>query len=238
MILAAGFGTRLMPHTKNKPKALVKVAGKPMIDIIIRKLIRSGYDSIVINVHHFAEQIIAYVNSRRYADCTITFSIEKDKILDTGGGVKFAKRHFNKKLPVLVHNVDILSDIDLNDMQHVHDSSSNLITLAVKQRKTSRSLLFGNDGYLAGWRNNQNNETKISRYLDDYKDIAFSGIHIFDSRAIDLMPKVKEFSLIDFYLRIAADKNVGAYNHDYSYWLDMGRPENLKLAEDYLMHRE
>ncbi|MGK9368757.1 nucleotidyltransferase family protein [Melioribacter sp. Ez-97] len=240
-VLAAGLGTRLRPITDTKPKALVEVKGVPLIDIVIRKLIGSGFTRIVINVHHYAEQIISFLNSKKNYGIDIIISDESDKLLDTGGALKKAAVHFTRKNPVLIHNVDILTDIDLNEFYRLHIGNGNLITLAVQKRKSSRYFLFDEAKNLCGWMNEKTGEKKIVRRAEGkIEPFAFSGIQAVQPEVFNLFPEREIFSLVEFYLELASQKNLPGRNkisyieHTDSLFMDLGKIENLKKAEHYL----
>ncbi len=232
MIYAAGLGTRLKPLTDTKPKALIEIHGIPLLEIVIKKLIRSGYDEIIVNVHHHAEQVIDFIKQKASFGIRIEFSDERGLLLETGGGLKKAAWFFDDLKPFLIHNVDVLSDIDLQDMYDCHVKNDSLVTLAVRSRDTSRYLLFNSDNQLCGWENTKTNTKKIvSRNKEDLKPFAFSGIHIINPSVFLLMSEEGYFSIIDVYLRLARKYRITGYNHDKSFWLDLGRKENLIEAE-------
>src|SRR5690606_32019928 len=151
MIFAAGMGTRLKPLTDTIPKALVPVGGKPLLQHIIEKLKRFGFNEIIINIHHFGQQIIDFVQENNSFDIRIEFSDEREQLLDTGGGIKKAAWFFDDNKPFLVHNVDILSNIDLQELYHFHLKNNTIATLLCSIRQTSRYLLFDTDNHLRGW---------------------------------------------------------------------------------------
>ncbi len=194
MILAAGAGSRLHPLTENTPKPLVKFHGKTMLEILINKLRNAGFSEIIINVHHFAEQIIDYIRQEQFKDLTITISHEKE-LLDTGGGIKFALNLLGHE-PVLFHNVDILTELDLKAFYEYHRFRNSQITLAVKQRNTSRSLLFTSNGYLGGWEYPEKRLRIITRNSKNgYAHTAFSGIYIINPELFDEFPEEDFFSV-------------------------------------------
>ena len=229
MIYAAGMGTRLMPLTKNKPKALVEVQGITLIERAIKKLVRSGFDRIIVNVHHHAEQLIDFLNKNNF-DVDIEISDETSKLLDTGGGLKKAEKFFDKNEAFLVYNVDVISDIDLNKMYDFHVTSGAIATLAVRNRKTSRYLLFDKKNDLIGWENIKTGEKKISRKIEgDFYRLAFSGIHVISPDIFNLINKTGKFSMIDVYLELAGNQTIKSFNHDDTFWMDIGSIENLKI---------
>ncbi len=229
MIYAAGLGTRLMPLTKNKPKALVEVQGITLIERAIKKLVRSGFDRIIVNVHHHANQLIDFLNNNNF-DADIKISDETSKLLDTGGGLKKAESFFDKNEAFLIYNVDVISDIDLNKMCDFHNTSEALATLAVRNRKTSRYLLFDKKNDLIGWENIKTGEKKISRKVEeDFYRLAFSGIHIISPNIFNLINKTGKFSMIDIYLELAGNQMIKSFNHDDTFWMDIGSVENLEI---------
>jgi len=234
MIFAAGLGTRLKPLTDFKPKALVKVKNIPLLEIAINKLKTSGFNEIIINVHHFADMIIDFLKSKNNFGIRIEISDERESLLDTGGGLKKASWFFDDGKPFLVYNVDILSDIDLQKMYQFHQASNSIATLAVKNRNTQRYLLFDDENLLCGWQNIKSGEIKNARQTNlSLHQLAYSGIQIINSSIFFLMPDDKVFSIIDFYLSIAAKQRITAFNHDETYWLDLGKLESLKKAETF-----
>ncbi len=231
MILAAGLGTRLRPLTNDKPKALVEVHGKTLLEIAISRLSKAGFHEIVINVHHFADQIIDFIESKDRFGIQLTISDERDKLLETGGGIKKAAPFLNGDKAFLVCNVDIISDIDLSEMYHSHLRSGALATLAVRQRETSRYLLFNHHNNLSGWKNTKTEESIIVRNSQKkFKELAFSGIHIIQPSIFRYMNQEGKFSIIETYLDLAKKHKIKAYSHNEGYWLDVGKPEQLEKA--------
>lgn len=234
MIFAAGLGTRLKPLTDNKPKALVEVSGTPLLEIVIKQLIKYDFNEIVINVHHFAEQIIDFLDKKKNFGITIHISDERGELLETGGGMKKAAHFFNSK-PFIVHNVDILSDINLSDLYDFHIQKKALVTLAVKKRKTQRYFLFDNTNTLCGWRNFKTNDIKISRPPQSkLQPIAFSGIQVVDPKIFSLIKTTGAFSITNTYITLAGNHPIYAYNHDSSFWMDLGKIENIIEAEKFI----
>jgi mannose-1-phosphate guanylyltransferase len=235
MIFAAGLGTRLKPLTDNKPKALIELKGIPLLEIVINRLKASGIEKIIINVHHFADMIIDFLKKKNNFNLHIEISDERDLLLDTGGGLKKASWFFNDGKPFLVHNVDVLSDIDLNKLYQANINSASIATLAVKNRITSRYLLFNEENILCGWKNTKTGETKISRqsYSSLYQ-LANSGIQIINPLIFQFLPEEKVFSIIDFYLTLSEKNKISAFIDSDSYWLDVGKKENLNEAEKFI----
>ena len=235
MIFAAGLGTRLKPLTDNKPKALMEIKNIPLLQIVLTKLKDYGFDEVIINVHHFADKIIDYLESKNNFGIHIQISDERDLLLDTGGGLKKASWFFNDGKPFLVYNVDVLSDIDLHKLYRTHLLTNSLVTLAVRNRESKRYFLFNKENILCGWKNIKTGETKITRQSESQlKPLANSGIQIIDPRIFNLMPEEKVFSIIDLYLKLAPDYKISAFIHDENYWLDLGKKESLAEAEKLL----
>jgi NDP-sugar pyrophosphorylase family protein len=233
MIFAAGLGTRLRPLTDHLPKALVRVGGKPLLQWNIEKLITAGISEIVINIHHFPDQIRDFLLSSNYFGITIHLSDESDEILDTGGGLKKAAPLLTGDEPILIHNVDILSNLDLNLLLAYHLSQQALATMVVRERKTDRHLLFDPLMRLTGWINLKTGELKepvpgINLYS---RMLAFSGIQIIDPRFLQQMNGSGRFSLIDTYLQMAPEHRIIGYEDTSSLWMDVGKPEQLAEAE-------
>lgn len=243
MIFAAGLGTRLRPLTDTMPKALVPVAGKPMLEHVIGKLKAAGYDELVVNIHHLGEQIVDFLTRNGNFGITIRISDEREALLDTGGGLaRAASLLFPPTEPdlagdcALVHNVDILSNCDLKRLMEHHRSSGAGATLLVSKRNTARYLLFDADGCLCGWVNKKTMETKPAgfRYEEGkYREYAFSGIQVVDAAFCRQMPQGK-YSVIDYYLSIASRREVCCYVQDDLRLMDIGKPETLEKAEEFL----
>ena len=237
MILAAGLGTRLKPFTNSTPKALVPILGKPVIEHVILKLKNSGFNEIIINIHHFGDQIIEFIKSKNYFDIRIEFSDERDKLLDTGGAIKKASWFFEEDETILIHNADILSDVDLIDLYNNHILTKALATLVVNERKTSRYLFFDECNYLQGWINEKNGETISSSKYDPLKHqkLAFFGIHMLSSKALQEMKNFPDkFSIIDFYLSLCNKSCVRAFLANQNTMVDVGKLDSLDKAEVFL----
>ena len=225
MIFAAGLGTRLMPLTANKPKALVEYKNKTLLEHAIEKLTAAGVTKIIINVHHFAEQIIDFIEQHSF-EAQISISDERDELLETGGGLKKASWFFDKN-PFIAYNVDIISNINLKDMIQYHHNGNALATLAVKQRDSNRKLIFDEDFRLNGWKNLCTNKSIITRKIQKMQQFAFSGIQILDPEIFKFMPTKNKFSVIELYLNLANQKKILGYLDTKDFWLDLGRPEHL-----------
>ena len=243
MILAAGLGTRLKPLTDTMPKALVPVNGTPLLDLNIRRLMRQGYDRFVVNIHHFAQQIVDYVRQQDYAPL-VHFSDETEQLLETGGGLKKAQGLFRDDEPILIHNVDILDNVDYEWFARQHQPDEDAVLL-VSQRKTKRYLLFDNAMRLMGWKNVETGEVKspfeyirrtgLSQHGEELNMFAFSGIHSFSPRLFPLMERFPErFPIIDFYLSVCHRSPVVGLVKDNLRMMDVGKLETLDQAEAFL----
>ena len=243
MILAAGLGTRLKPLTDSMPKALVPVGDRPLLDLNIRKLQAQGYDRFVVNIHHFAQQIVDYVAQQDYAPL-VHFSDETEALLETGGGLKKAAPLFMDDEPVLIHNVDILDNVDYNWFSRQHQPDEDAVLL-VSRRKTKRYLLFDNAMRLMGWKNMETGEVKspyeyirrtgLSQHGEPLNMFAFSGIHSFSPRLFPLMDRFPDrFSIIDFYLSVCHRSHIVGLLKDDLKVLDVGKLDSLHEAEAFL----
>jgi NDP-sugar pyrophosphorylase family protein len=241
MILAAGLGTRLRPLTNDRPKALVEIAGHTLLEITIARLKQFGVREIIVNAHHFADKMIEYLQSRDNFGIRIEVSRE-DVLLDTGGGLKKAAWFFLEDGadagPFIVHNVDVISDIDLAQLVAHHQQQRALATLAVQQRETSRYLLFDGQMQLCGRRYVKENKTEIARSTEQQQELAFTGIHVVSPRLLTMIDEEGIFSIIQTYLRLAGtgEKIIGS-RVDGAYWRDLGKPENVAKAAQELSNR-
>jgi len=232
MILAAGLGTRLKPLTDSIPKALIKIKDKTLLELQINKLKSEGFDQIIINVHHFANQIKDFLKSNNFFSSSIEISDESEMLLDTGGGLKKALHFFSDGKPFLVYNVDILSSINLKKMMDYHINSSSIATLAVQDRKSSRKFLFDDKMVLCGWENQKSGKQIIARTSQSgLKKFSFSGVQIVDPIIFKYFPDKDVFSLIELYLAVAKKENIIGYVHNEDEWIDLGKIENLNEAE-------
>jgi NDP-sugar pyrophosphorylase family protein len=226
MIFAAGLGTRLRPLTNDKPKALIEIRGKTLLEITINKLIQNGFDKIIVNVHHFAEQIINFLADKKFK-AKIEISDERKRLLDTGGGLKKAQNFFDDGQSFLVHNVDIITDLNLRDLYQTHQNNNSIATVAVRNRKSLRYLLFDEQKILCGWENVKTGDRIISRSKENLEQFAFSGIHVIDPKLFNYFPDEEKFSIIDVYLKAAKKEKIKAFLHNYSFWQDVGKVEDL-----------
>jgi len=236
LLFAAGLGTRLKEHTQDKPKAMVCLAGKPLIQHAIEHLKKYGITDITVNVFHFAEQVISYLEENNSFGIDIHVSDERPQLLDTGGGLKKAGDYLKGDEPILIYNVDVISNLDLNVLLKYHQEQKALATLVVRQRETSRYLMFDQNLQLAGWKNFSNGETIISRpeSFADAQPLAFSGIHIVQPELLDLITEEGKFPIMDLYLRLAKDHSIKAFIDRSDLWMDLGKPEQLLAAEKLL----
>ena len=233
MILAAGLGTRLRPLTDDRPKALVEIAGRTLLEITLSRLRAFGVREVIINVHHRGEMIVEYLKKNANFGMGIEVSRE-EVLLDTGGGLKKAAYFFledSAEKPFILHNVDVISTIDLGKMVRSHSESQALATLAVQDREASRYLLFDQEHQLCGRRAVRDSKAELVRSQEKGQDLAFSGIHVISPRFFGMMIEEGVFSIISSYLRLAGlgEKIVG-FRADEYYWRDLGRPENVKQA--------
>jgi N-acetyl-alpha-D-muramate 1-phosphate uridylyltransferase len=230
MILAAGLGTRLKPITEETPKALVEVNGKTLLEIAIRNLIENDFRKIIINVHHFADKVKEFLDKNTFA-ADIFISDETDLLLDTGGGIKKAIKYFDSS-PVLIHNVDIISNLDLKEFYQYHISDDSIASLCVGKRISNRCLLFNNGNILCGWQDIKKEQKIIARNEPDLIQYAFNGIHILNPEIIKLFPNEKVFSVIKAYLEIAETEDIRAYISNDIKWIDVGKLDSLQKAEE------
>ncbi len=232
MVFAAGLGTRLRPLTNDRPKALVEIGGSTLLEITLRRLRSFGVTDAIVNVHHFADMVTDYLRSR---DFGIRIGISReDVLLDTGGGLKKAAWFFlddGSEEPFIVHNVDVLSAIDLRSMLAYHREHGALATLAVQQRPTSRYLLFDDRLQLCGRRSGENGKEEIVRNSAVRQALAFSGIHVISPRLLTSLTEDGVFSIIPVYLRLAAAERIVGMRNDGVYWRDLGKLEHIAQAE-------
>ncbi len=237
-VVAAGLGSRLKPLTDSMPKALVPVNGTPLLELVCKKLIAAGFDEIIINVHHFADQIIDFIEQKEHFGVRIEISDERQTLLDTGGAIKKASWFFDDERPFLVHNVDIVSDVNLKELYRVHQEKQVDATLLVSKRETTRYLLFDKELKLKAWTNLQTKEVKTSFSEIDVRNLsmlAFGGIHVISSVLLPQMDSWPErFSIIDFYLASAIKNSISAYQPKEINWFDVGKLDTIRAAEAWL----
>jgi len=231
MILAAGLGTRLRPITDHTPKALVEVGGVPMIERIARRLIDAGADRLIINLHHHADQIRAFVEAQDGFGVDVHLSLEPVDRLETGGGLLHARTHFRRDAPFFLHNVDVVSGADLVEMYRAHTESSPLATLAVSQRESSRALRFDQDGLQARVDLRDGRRDEAREPNGPARDWAFDGIHVLSPEIFDLVTESGAFSIMAPYVRLAgAGHRIIPHDITGSLWLEIGDPERLERA--------
>lgn len=234
MIFAAGLGTRLQPLTDRLPKALVELEGKTLLQRTVDKLLRHGISYIVINIHHFPDLMRKAIEDLDTAGAQVFISDESGLLLDTGGGLLKAADHFRGDEPFLIHNVDVISDINLDQMYDYHLQHHALATIAVSDRKTQRYFLWDNNR-LCGWQNIQTGEI-IRKYLPEKtpEKLAFSCIHIVNPRIFELVDEKGVFPINNVYLRLAEQEKIMAFKHDPSLWADVGTIEKLNAAQELI----
>ena len=235
MVLAAGLGTRLRPLTNDRPKALVEVAGHTLLEITLTRLRDFGIHEVIINVHHFGDMIEAYLKTNNNFGLQIEISREDEVLLDTGGGLKKAAHFFQQDVgrdePFVLHNVDVISNIDFGEMLKFHNAKKALATLAVQDRETSRYLLFDESLELCGRRSGRDGKPELVRPSKKPHALAFSGIHVISPRFLAMMPGDGVFPIIDSYLSVVEQgEKILAFRADQFYWRDLGRPENVAQA--------
>lgn len=235
MIFAAGLGTRMKPLTDQRPKALIPLHGKPLIWYTIQQLLSLGISSLVVNVHHLGEQLADYFQKNAFG-IPVNLSDESDRLLDTGGGLLKARDFLKGADLIVAMNADILSDTSLQSLVDVHEKNQALATLVVRNRETSRYLLFDDAMVLSGWKNIQTGESKIARSAFDHSTpFAFSGIQIMSPEFLDLIEEEGKFSIIDVYLRLAKTRRIVGFVDESERWIDVGKPGELEKAEKLFM---
>jgi NDP-sugar pyrophosphorylase family protein len=231
MILAAGLGSRLKPWTDQHPKALAPVNGKSLLQRNIEYLQSFGMHEVIVNVHHFADQIIAALENNHGWGSRITISDETGAVLETGGGLQKAAWFFQDTDDFVLMNVDVLTDLNLTDMIRHHFDHHALATLAVSERATSRYFLFNTDMRLCGWRNKSTGEEKLPLAASPLQERAFSGLHIIRSEMLDKIRQTGKFSMVDVYLDLAGNEIIQGYDHTGCRFVDVGKPDSIDTAE-------
>jgi MurNAc alpha-1-phosphate uridylyltransferase len=231
MIFAAGLGSRLKPWTDHHPKALAVVNGKSLLQRNVEYLQKHGVTELIVNVHHFATQIIEAIEKNKGWGSAITISDETKEVLETGGGLKKAAWYFEGVEDFVVMNADILTDMDLSSMISQHQQKNSLATLAVSNRDTSRYFLFDEQNVLSGWRNVKTGEEKIVRDTETLVQKAFSGLHVINTSLLKMISQDGKFSMVDVYLDLAKNNTVSCYDHTGSQLMDVGKPESIAKAE-------
>jgi len=232
IILAAGVGSRLKPLTDNVPKALVPFKGMPMVERIIRNLADAGIEEIMVNVHHFAGQVIEFLDHLVVGDVKLYISDETGELMDTGGAILQAREFLNREEDFIVHNVDVYTNLNIGDLLRSHREGDALVTLAVKTRPTSRSLLFDETGSLCGWIHNETGEKRMVRTPSgSLEDFGNSCVQVINAGFLDFFPETEPRSLTEMYLELAERHKIGAYLHNQDFWFDLGRYNNFIKAD-------
>ena len=231
MIFAAGLGTRFKPWTDSHPKALALVNGKSLLQRNIEYLQEYGVKDVVVNVHHFPEQIIEAIKKNNGWGSNIVISDETDELLETGGGLMKAKQFLDGDKPFISLNVDILTNLNLNKLMAFHQQHKPLVTFGVTNRKSSRVLLFDENSRLCGWKNLQTGETKLAIDKPNLKEMAYSCVVIYEPEIFSLIKQEGKFSIMDSYLDLAAEHVILGYDHSGDKLVDVGKPESVAIAE-------
>jgi NDP-sugar pyrophosphorylase family protein len=232
-ILAAGLGTRLRPLTNDRPKALVEVAGKTLLEWNIRKLKSEGIRELIVNVHHFGQEVVDFLDDHNGFGLAYQISDERGQLLDTGGAIQQAAQWFDA--PFLVYNVDVITNLNVQALRVARERSDALAVLAVRKRKSSRYLLFDKNQQLQGWRHARTGEEKWCGVPQPgLQALAFSGVHIIHPDLFDFFPGTSVFSIVDTYLAAGATGRILAYPHDDSFWMDAGKLEDLPAVASLL----
>ncbi len=235
MILAAGLGSRLGQLTAERPKALVEVGGKALLERLIIRLKNSGYTSFLVNIHHFADQVIKFLAAHNNFGVHIEISDERNLLLDTGGALLHARSFFSGSNPILVHNVDVITEMDFFQLQDYHQNTKALATLCVRDRETSRKLIFNKQMELIGWRNSLDGSVKWVSVGDNAADgYAYSGIYMVSPQFVNHIRQQGKFSIIDTWLDMATQHRIMAFKDNSNVWFDVGTQERIQKAEAYL----
>lgn len=232
LIFAAGKGTRLKPFTDSHPKALALVNDVPLLERNIKYLQSFGVTEFVINVHHFGEQIVQFLEKNNHFGAKIDISDEKDELLETGGGLLFAQKYLENEENFLIMNADILTDLNIHELVKFHETHLPLATLAVSDRNSSRKLFFNSEMVLKGWMNKNSGETKMAESNNDFKELGFSGIHCINSSIFDKIKRRGKFSIMEEYLDLMFENKILGFQHE-ARLIDVGRPESVIEAEKY-----
>ena len=230
MIFAAGMGTRLKPFTDNHPKALAQVNGVPLLERNIKYLQGYGINDFVINIHHFGGQILAFLAENDNFGANIEISNESDELLETGGGLLFAKRFLENEKTFLIMNVDILTDLNITNLINIHELKGGMVTLAVSDRDSTRKLMFNDKMYLKGWKNLTTNKKTVVGGIFKLRELAFSGVHCVNSEIFTKITRTGKFSIMDEYLDMMKEDIIIGYQHTANL-IDVGKPESVAEAE-------
>ncbi|AZI54177.1 nucleotidyltransferase family protein [Epilithonimonas vandammei] len=230
MIFAAGMGTRLQPFTDNHPKALAQVNGVPLLERNIKYLQSYGINDFVINIHHFGGQILAFLAENDNFGANIEISNESDELLETGGGLLFARRFLENEKTFLIMNVDILTDLNITNFINIHELKGGMVTLAVSDRDSTRKLMFNDKMYLKGWKNLTTNKKTVVGGIFKLRELAFSGVHCVNSEIFTKITRTGKFSIMDEYLDLMKEDIIIGYQHTANL-IDVGKPESVAEAE-------
>lgn len=231
MIFSAGLGTRFKPWTDSHPKALALVNGKPLLQHNIEYLQRYGIREVVVNVHHFADQVIEAIEKNKGWGSKVLISDERDEVLETGGGLVKARHLLEDGEPFVTLNADFLTDLNITDLLNFHRAKKGLISFGITNRQSSRNFLFDENNRLCGWRNNATGEEKIAIAKNNLKAMAYSCVVVFQPEVFDLIPQRGKFSLVETYLSLAAAYPIYGYDHSGDRLVDVGKPESVAIAE-------
>ena len=231
IIFSAGLGTRFKPWTNKHPKALAIVNGKSLLQRNIEYLQQYNITDVVVNVHHFPDQVIEAIKTNKGWGSNVIISDESNEVLETGGGLLKAKSLLNGDQPFLSLNVDVLTDLDINKLISFHQEKKSLVSFAVTERTTSRNILLDVDGRMCGWRNNATGEEKIVIEKTGLKPFAYSCVVVYEPAIFSLIKQQGKFSIMDTYLQLASQNLIVGYNHTGDKWVDVGKPESVALAE-------
>jgi len=232
IILAAGLGSRLKPLTDSTPKALVVFRGMPMVERIIRNLVDAGVYEILVNVHHYAGQVVEFLDKLDIEGVSLHISDESETLMDTGGAILQAREFLKEGKDFIVHNVDVFTNLDIGELLRNHRDGNALATLAVKKRPTSRSLLYDGTGSLCGWIHNETGEKRMVRSPSgSLEDFGNTCVQVINTEFLDFFPRTEPRSLTEMYLELAERQKIGAYTHNQDYWYDLGRYNNFIKAD-------
>lgn len=234
MIFAAGLGSRLSPLTDEKPKALIEVNGRPLLEIALRKMEHAGMKKVVVNIHHHREQMLHFLENFQASGMEVMISDEKDQLLDTGGGLMKARHLFDPDASVLLYNADIVTTASLSAFIRFHEAEKPLASLMVKNRPTSRYLLFDDQMQLSGWQNTKSGETILARPVKNPAQKGFQGIHIVSPAFFGQIEETGAFPITQPYLRLAANHSIKGFESTNDIWFDIGTPEKLKDTEHFI----
>lgn len=235
LIYSAGLGTRLAPLTDHTPKALVQLNGKPLLSYALEKCAELGVTTAVVNVHHFGQQVIDYLGTQVYDGMKIIISDERDMLLDTGGGLIKALPLFEVDKPILLYNVDVVTNVSLWDLKRDHYRNDSIATLMVNKREGNRFFLFNEEMELCGWENRATDERIVVRHEDNLSSWGFCGIHFIEYDFVTKLGELRKFSITGGYLEIAKTEKVFGWSNWHGYWFDVGSPQKLQEAAEVVL---